>query len=282
MPYLDQPDGRLRYETGGDGPPVLLIQGVGVSGEAWRPQAEGWSGRFGMLWYDNRGLGGSVPCRGPITIEAMARDGLALMDAVGWESAHVVGHSMGGVIAQQLALDAPRRVRSLGLLCTFARGRDGARLTPWVLWMTLRTRIGTRASRRAAFVEMLISAKHRRSADGEALARRLGALVGRDLADQPAVLMRQVRALAAHDVSARLGRLGSIPTLVLSATEDRIAPPRYGRALAAAIPGAHFEEIPEAAHAVTIEQADSVNARLATFLESAERRWSDAATGGGG
>ncbi|HEY6170092.1 MAG TPA: alpha/beta fold hydrolase, partial [Verrucomicrobiae bacterium] len=143
MSLLKQSDVELHYELAGSGPPVLMIQGVGVTGEGWRPQVNGLAGEFQTLIFDNRGIGRSIPCRGPVSIETMATDAQALMDAAGWESAHVVGHSMGGVIAQQLALDAPKRVRSLSLLCTFARGKDGARLTPWVLWMTLRTRIGS-------------------------------------------------------------------------------------------------------------------------------------------
>src|SRR5688572_19884177 len=113
---------------------------------------------------------------------------------------HVIGHSMGGVIAQQLALDCPKRVRSLSLFCTFARGKDAARLTPWVLWMTLRTRIGTRRMRRRAFLEMLWPVDTLNTVDNDELAGRVASLIGRDLADQPAILMKQVGALRHHDV----------------------------------------------------------------------------------
>ena len=111
---------RLVYRVGGDGPPVLLVQGVGVHGDGWRPQVDALAGRFRCLTFDNRGMGRSQPAGGPVTVEQMAEDARALMDAQGWDSAHVVGHSLGGAVALHLALTTPPRVRSLSLLCTFA------------------------------------------------------------------------------------------------------------------------------------------------------------------
>ncbi|MEA3209506.1 MAG: 3-oxoadipate enol-lactonase [Chthoniobacter sp.] len=270
MALLSRTDAELYYELSGDGRPVLFIQGIGVAGEGWRPQVSALSARWQTLLFDNRGLGRSVPCRGPITVEAMAGDARALLDAAGWASAHVVGHSMGGVIAQQLALDAPDRVRSLALLCTFARGADGARLTPSILWMSLRTRVGSRRMRRRAFLEMIWSKADLRVADQDALAAQVAALVGRDLADSPPILLRQLKALGRHNVFNRLGTLANLPTLVLSAEHDPIARPESGRALAAAIPGAHFEPLPAASHGVPIQHAAEINTRLERFWEAAE------------
>jgi pimeloyl-ACP methyl ester carboxylesterase len=268
MATLKRPDVDLYYEVAGQGAPVLLIQGVGVVGEGWRPQVDALKQRFQTLILDNRGIGKSVPCNGPISIEAMAEDARALMDAAGWESAHVVGHSMGGVIAQQLALDCPQRVRSLSLFCTFARGKDAARLTPWVLWITLRTRIGTRRMRRRAFLEMICPPAALQTADTDALAVRFAALIGRDLADQPPILMKQLMAMGRHDTYNRLGELRDIPTLVISAEHDRIALPRYGQMLANAIPGARFELLRDASHGVTIHAPERVNDLLLRFLDS--------------
>jgi pimeloyl-ACP methyl ester carboxylesterase len=267
MAFLKRSDVELYFELTGSGPPVLFIQGVGVVGEAWRPQVERLKKDFQTLLFDNRGIGKSMPCSGAISIEEMAEDASALMEAAGWPSAHVVGHSMGGVIAQELALQFPQKVRSLSLVCTFGRGKDAARLTPWVLWMTLRTRLGTRGMRRRAFLEMLWPAAALKSLDSESVARSVGALVGRDLADQPSVLMKQVRALSRHDKLHRLGELAAIPTLVLSAEQDPIALPRYGQDLSDAIPGAHFELLPGASHGVTIQQAEKVNQTLIRFLQ---------------
>ncbi len=270
MSILKQPGVDLYYELSGQGPPVLLIQGVGVVGEGWRPQVELLQHDFQTLIIDNRGIGKSAPCKSGVNIEEMAADVRALMDRVGWESTHVIGYSMGGVIAQELALGCPKRVRSLALVCTFGRGKDAARFTPWVLWMTLRTRLGTRGMRRRAFLEMLWPADELEGADQDRLAERMASLIGRDLADQPPILMKQMMALARHDCSRRLGELASIPTLVISAERDRIALPRYGRMLAAAIPGARFEEMPATSHGVIIQKADELTRRLRQFIGSVE------------
>lgn len=270
MPTLRRPEVEIAYELSGSGTPVLLIHGVGVPGSAWQPQIDGLSADHALLSFDNRGLGRSQPCRGPITIETMAADALALINAAGWESAHVVGHSMGGLIAQQLAVQAPTRVRSLALLCTFFRGSEAARLTPWVLWMTLRTRLGSRASRRRAFLELLYPKKYLRASDPDELATRTGELLGRDLADQPAVAMKQVRAMAVHDLTHQLHELAPIPTLVVSAAHDPIARPLFGRRLAHRIPGAVYEEIPDASHGWPLQSAAQANTRLRAFFYAAE------------
>lgn len=270
MPTLKRTDVELCYESSGSGPPVLFIQGVGVTGEGWRPQVSGLAERFQTLIFDNRGIGRSLPCDGPISIEAMAADARALLDAVGWNSAHVVGHSMGGVIAQQLTLDCPERIRSLSLLCTFARGKDAARLTPWVLWMTLRTRLGSRRMRRRAFLEMLMPKADLETADQDALAAQVASLIGRDLADHPSILMKQLMAMARHDILHRLGELAKIPTLVLSAEHDRIALPQYGRMLAGAIPGSRYEEFEAASHGVIFHKPGPINQALEHFFNSVE------------
>jgi pimeloyl-ACP methyl ester carboxylesterase len=270
MSILKQHEVELYYELSGHGPPVLLIQGVGVVGECWRPQVDEMEKKFQTLLFDNRGIGKSSRCSGPISIEAMAADARALMDAAGWESVHVVGHSMGGVIAQQLALDCPKRVRSLSLLCTFARGKDAARLTPWVLWMTLRTRTGTRRMRRRAFLEMLWGPNALKTTDKDALAERVAGLIGRDLAHQPPILMRQLMAMGRHDISSRLTELHDTPSLVISAEHDHIALPRYGEMLANATAAARFEIVPGASHGVTIQMASGMNQKLIEFLTSVE------------
>ena len=116
----------IHYTADGSGPAVLLVQGVGAIGRAWRPQIDALKASYTVIAFDNRGIGESTGGDGPLSIEAMAADALAVADASGASSFHLVGHSMGGIIAQQIAFAAPDRVRSLSLLCTFARGAQGA------------------------------------------------------------------------------------------------------------------------------------------------------------
>jgi|GEM_PF-55086 len=260
---------RLAYSVRGDGPPVLMIQGVGLHGEGWRPQVDALADRYRCLTFDNRGVGRSRPAGAEVSVERMARDALALMDARGWASAHVVGHSLGGLVALGMALRAPERVRSLALLCTFARGSEAAR-SARMMWIGMRTRVGTRRMRRRAFLEIILPPEMLAGADREALAAELAPLFGHDLGDPEPATDRQLAAMRAYDAAPRLGELAGIPTLVVSAEHDPIAPPELGRALAAGIAGARYVEIARASHGVPIHDAARINQLLAEHLAAAE------------
>jgi len=272
MPTLDTPGASLLYSRSGHGPPVLLIQGVGVIGNGWAPQVDGLRGQFTLVSFDNRGIGASANRDGRLTIDEMAADALAILDAEGIDRVHVAGHSMGGVIAQALALRAPARIKSLAFLCTFAKGKDGSKVTLPMLATALRMRIGTRAMRRNAFLELIMPERYLRQIDRPALAARLAPLFGHDLAEQPPIVMKQLGAMSKYEAGLRLRELAAIPTLVVSAAEDRIASPATGRALAAAIPGAKYLEIPEAGHGLPIHRPAEINALLSEHWVQAELR----------
>lgn len=225
---------RLRAWRCGEGEPILFVQGTAVGGLGWTPQLARFSREWSCAAWDHRGYGSSS-LEGDVSVPAMAADGVALLDAFGWDRAHVVGHSLGGLVCQEIALSWPERVRSLTLSCTFLRGRQATRLTPGVIWRGLRTQLGTRAMRRRAFLAMIAPPDRRTEAEAE----RLAPLLGRDLADSPPVLRKQLRAMATYDRSSELGSI-EVPTLVQSAGDDVIAPPVFGRALAGAVPGARF------------------------------------------
>jgi pimeloyl-ACP methyl ester carboxylesterase len=140
-----------------------------------------------------------------------------------------------------------------------------------MFWLGLRTRIGTRAMRRRAFVEMVMPAIYLEAHDRNRVAADLADVFGRDLADQPAIAMRQLRAMSRYDAGSRLAELAAIPTMVVSAEHDVIARPDSGRALAAAIPGATFVLMPDAGHAMPIQQGAAVNARLASHFRASAR-----------
>ncbi len=167
---------------------------------------------------------------------------------------------MGGLIALHVALAARHRVRSLALLCSFPRGADAMKLNPAMLWTGLRTRIGTKPQRRKAFLEMVMPAGALAESDPALLAAEMAPLFGHDLADQPAIAMKQLSAMRRYDASARLSELAGLRTLVVNAAHDRIARVEVGKAMAAAIPGARFAEIPDASHGATIHRAGQINA----------------------
>ena len=251
------------YKVEGEGEPVVLIQGVGLHGDGWLPQTAVLRSGYRCLTFDNRGMGQSQPAGGPITIEQMVMDTLAVMDSAGMKGAvHLVGHSMGGAVAQAIALAHPDRVKSLALLCTSARGADATRLSWRLMQVGIRTRVGTRRMRRYAFLEIIMAPEYLATQDRDALAEKLAPLVGHDLADTPPVAMKQLRALARFDATLSLSKLAGIPTLVLSAEHDIIFPPKFGRLLAAGIPGSRYVEIADAAHGVPIQRADVVNEAL--------------------
>lgn len=266
VPLLRSDRETIHYARAGDGPAVLMIQGAGAIGEAWRPQVRELSSQFTCITFDNRGVGQSTCTGRAFTIEQLAQDALAIMDAEGLERFHVAGHSMGGLIAQQIALTAPERVTSLALLCTFLHGRQASAMSAAMVVTALRMRIGPKAARRRAFLELVMPLSYLRTVDNANLANELAELYGHDLASQPSFVMTQLRAMSRYDAGRRLRSLSAIPTLVVSASEDRIARPEYGRALTDAIPGARYVEIPDAGHAVTIQKAKAVNFLLRSFF----------------
>ena len=217
--FVDQAGFRLAYTRQRSGPVVLLIQGVGVHGDGWLPQVEALGGQFTCITFDNRGLGQSGPAVGPISVEQIADDARAVLDAEKIDACHVVGHSLGGTVAIPLALQARERVRSLALLCTFADGRDAAPLTPRMMWMGMRSRIGTRAMRRRGFAGLIFPPGRAVNADFP----RLAALFGHDLADTPKVVGLQFKAMRRAALSGRLGELDELPMVVASAVHDPIA-----------------------------------------------------------
>lgn len=261
-------DCALAWWRVGAGAPVLFVQGVGVPGAGWRPQTDELAERHACVWFDNRGVGLSVPAGREITVERMAHDALAVMDAASLASAHVVGHSLGGLVAQQMALLARPRVRSLSLLCTFPGGPFVAPLTARMAWWGLRTRVGTRAMRRYGFLRLVLPPTLTPDA---ALVAHVSELFGHDLADQPPVAAAQLRALRATDLTARLPALAGLPTLVVTAVHDPIAPPSAGRALARVLPGARYVEVPDASHGLPISHAAQTNRLLIDHLDAVDR-----------
>ena len=219
MPILERDGLRLHYVRTGSGPAAILVQGVGVTGGGWAPQVERLASRFSVITIDNRGIGSSTLDHRQLTIEDMASDVIAVADAEGLDQFNLGGHSMGGVIAQEVALRAPFRVASLALLCTFLKGRQGVLVAPGMWPSAIRSRVGTRRMRRRAFVELVMPKAYLAAVDRDRLCEQLGALFGRDLADQPPIVMRQLRAMGRY----RFIRAAGLARLDLDARRERRA-----------------------------------------------------------
>lgn len=257
---------RLTYDVCGDGPQVLFIQGVGVHGPGWKPQTDALAARFRCISFDNRGMGRSQPVPAALAVEQMVSDARAVLDAEKLDAVHVVGHSLGGLVALGLALEAKGRVRSLALLCTFADGRAAAPLTLRMMWLGLGTKLGTRAMRRRAFLRLVMPPDALARANTDEMAANLAPLFGHDLADQPPVVGKQLSAMRKYSAASRLGELTGVPALVMCGAHDPISPPRVSRALAGGLAGAKYVEFGDASHGLPIQHADRVNALLLEHL----------------
>jgi pimeloyl-ACP methyl ester carboxylesterase len=240
---------RFAWRVEGEGPPLVMIQGVGAHGTAYNPITEILQRQYQCMTFDNRGIGESQPAGKAITVNQLARDTLALIDNAGWSSVHLVGHSLGGLISLEIALIAKARVRSLTLLNTFANGADANRMTPRLLWIGLRLRFGWLRMRRNAFMELVLTPGQERS---EKLLKKMERVFGHDIGDLPEISDAQLAAMGNHNVTDRLGELAGIPTLIVSGEKDLIARPSSGRAIAAGIPGATYVEIAGGSHAFPI------------------------------
>jgi pimeloyl-ACP methyl ester carboxylesterase len=240
------------HEPGGSADPVLLIMGLGASSRLWFRLVPWLAREHRVIVFDNRGTGGSAPVRGRLTMSGMAQDALTVLDAAGIEQAHVVGASMGGMIAQHLALDHRERLRSLVLACTTAGGRNGA--PPWRLLASAAVRPLLGARRSFPLVAPMLYAPSTLRDHPDRVADDLD----RRIADStsPLTLYAQLGAIATHDTRPRLRALEGLPVLVVHGLEDRLVPPVRGRELAGLIPGAHLELIPSCGHLLTTDAED--------------------------
>jgi pimeloyl-ACP methyl ester carboxylesterase len=255
----------IHVDQRGEGPDVLLIGGLSDPAESWEMQLEGLSDRYRLTAFDNRGAGRTPLPEGELTVELMAADAAAILDALEIESAHVAGFSGGSVNAQELALRYPQKVRSLVLMSTFAEFDPylHAAANNW-RWM-IESAPSERAAYEAFFAWVYTPRAH---ADGT-----VAAIVEEALAypypQSPEAFNAQVDAWARHSTAGRLHEI-SAPTLVLAGGADIMARPPLGRAVADEIPGALFEIMPGEAHQPFQEVPDVWNARVDDFWRSVE------------
>lgn len=243
----------LYYERAGDGEPLLLIQGMSGTHVAWgKPFRSALEAEFDCVAFDNRGVGLSGAVSEPFTIAEMAADTAALLDALEIESAHVLGISMGGMIAQELALAQPERLRSLTLGCTYCGGPGSQLMDPadfQGLAETMASGDQDRVFR--AMYELNLSpgfrAEESRYAEFVAMAEAVP--VPRRTVEL------QLQAILGHDTSARLPGL-SLPTLVIHGILDRVLGYPNGPLIASLIPGAQLETLEEVGHMFWWEQPE--------------------------
>jgi 3-oxoadipate enol-lactonase len=231
-------ENELYYERSGAGEPLLLIMGMSGTHLSWGDAfLDALRDDFEVVIYDHRGMGRSGRTEPPFSIADLAEDADALLGELGWDSAHVMGISMGGMVGQELALRHPERIRTLTLGCTYAGG-EGAVMTSPEVGMKLFESMQSGDRERALRVGWEVNVSKRFAADDAQFAdfRRRALEVPANLP----TIMAQIQAIQPHDTSARLSEI-TAPTLVVHGTEDEMLSSKNAEAIARAIPGARLE-----------------------------------------
>lgn len=264
MPFADCNGQRLYYEVHGDGPPLLAVHGLSVDTLGWTLQVPAWSQHHRTIVFDNRDVGQSTRADGGYEIADMAADALALADALELEDFHLLGLSMGGTIAQTIALAAPERVRSLTLCVTFGGGGNWARAQAQ-MW-SKRVLEMSREERVDELMLLCFSEALYENVEGMAFLRQM--LLANPHPQETDAFVRQLQATSRHEVRERLGTL-TMPTHVIGAEHDVLVPVWKSRELAGLIPDARLTVLEGAAHGVNVERAEAFNVAVLDFLAAA-------------
>jgi pimeloyl-ACP methyl ester carboxylesterase len=263
MATVDVEGRTIAFEDAGAGVPIVWLQGTGEPRHAWAAEMAGFSPRYRCVAIDHRDVGESSYVDAPYGPADLASDVAAVMDELALGAAHVVGYSLGGATAQELAIARPELVRSLVLLSTWARSDD---------WFKAEMR-NWQAIRRgywddeAAFLDALgpwlwSPATYATGGRVEGFHAEMMAV---EPQQRPEGWIRQCDADIAHDAADRLGAV-TVPSLVIVGEDDVCTPPRFSRELADLLPNAELLTIPDAGHGAYVEQPTAFNGSVEAFL----------------
>lgn len=264
MPCAEVNNTRLYYETNGSGPPVLLIAGLACDCRAWARQAGPLSRRFTAIAYDHRGIGRSADAPADFSLADLASDAAGLLKALGHRRAAVVGLSLGGVVAQRMALDFPQCVERLVLAATSARSSDKERRALAALRELLESG-GPRAFAEG-LVELTFSTAWRRSHARESAktARMLS-----ENARRRFVILRQMELLLDYDLTRELPRVRRA-ALAVAGRGDVLTPPECTMELARLLGNCATRVLEGTGHGLAAESAAEFNSIVLEFLRAGE------------
>jgi len=264
----------LYYDEQGSGDPLLLVMGLAADSAAWMFQVPDFARHHRTIVFDNRGVGRSAKPPGPYTIHEMADDTVGLLDALGIARAHVVGVSMGGMIAQELALQHPDRVRGLVLACTYPEpDADVERQLQFSVAQFGGTvsadgemRIDLAALDPMLFFQHLLPRVFNQSFIDQELPKLMQLFSGAlQYGFSMEAIFGQVAAVMGHRTTDRLQRI-TAPTLVITGDADLLIPPANSTVLARHIPNARLVTVPGGSHGFNFETPEIFNREVLEFL----------------
>ena len=263
MPVVKLENLELYYEIIGQGDPLVMIRGLGSNVDHWYEQAPVLSKKYQLLVFDNRGIARSSNPGGPFSTGDMAADTTALMEAVGIKNAHVLGFSMGGMVAQEMALNYPEKVNGLILVATDCGVTQRIKARPEVsrLFSEMVSQ-GTAEAKLAAAACLYAKQTFESKMD---VIERYNEVSMRFPASTD-MMARQWEAVTQHDACSRLQNISS-PTLTLTGSEDVLIPPENAKIMADMIPDARTKTITDGGHLVPIEQPQQFNTAVIDFLD---------------
>jgi 3-oxoadipate enol-lactonase len=269
MPYTALNGVRFHFDTYGEGDPVLLISGLSAPSVNWLYQVKAFSPHYRVITFDNRGVGETdMPEAASYPTSQMADDAAAVLEHLDIRRAHVVGHSMGGTIAMELAIRHPKRVRSLSLCATWAEG-DGRFLHTIRSWMALWGRLDPDARFRHLIMPWLYTPAF--LADEAGVDETVKRVLSYPYPTRPEAIERQGQGILDwNGTRLREIRKLRVPALVLVGRDDNLTVPTFSRALASLIPKSRLTLIP-GSHGFTIEYAEHFNRAVLGFLKSVTR-----------
>lgn len=266
MPYKNVGDTSLYYEIHGQGYPLLMIRGLGSNADHWYSQLPALAAKYKVVVFDNRGIARSSDPGGGFGAADMAADALGLLDGLKIARAHVMGLSMGGMVAQELAIMHPKRIKGLVLACTHPGGENQVRPSREVEKLFIEMVYAATTQSKINAASTLFDPK---TLDERPELAAEYAQVSLKHPAGPEILIKQWKAVLAHDAYDRLPRIKA-PTLVLTGDADVLIPPGNSRILAERIPGARLVIAPGGGHQILVEQADYCNRAILEFLESVD------------
>lgn len=257
--------GTIYYEEHGEGEPLLCVMGLATDTLGWALQVPTFSQKHRTVIFDNRDVGQSSMATGSYEVSDMANDALEVADAAGFDSFHLVGVSMGGAIAQEVALAAPNRIRTLTLTVTFARAGAWGRL----LSETWSARVREAPRERHVDELLLLNLSEELFEDPAKVEFFRGLMLSNPNPQDPEAFARQLDASSRHDTLGRLPSL-TMPTHVVGGERDILVPVWKSREIAELIPGAKLTVIERAPHALNLERAEEYNELVLGFIAEHE------------